>query len=273
LQKQSAITAPVGPISGFYAPGHLGELTQIVDFPLVDAVLEETGARERRVRLLPARVMVYFVLALALFEHSSYRAVWGKLTAHLPAALARPAVSSLARARRRLGARPLKVLFETLAGPVGAKGRPGVHYRGLRTVAIDGTHLHVPEHEQITWRYPKRAGEKLEFGYPLLRLLVIVECGTRALLAAAFGPDDTGELPYATRLLKALDASMLLLADAGFDAVNFLADTAATGAHFLVRSSASRRPTVLERLGDGSYLARLSAPTGPGTATRTCWCA
>ncbi|MHA6757086.1 IS4 family transposase [Streptacidiphilus sp. PAMC 29251] len=265
MRDQSATTPAMQVIPGVYAPGHLGELTQIVDFALVDAVLEETGAREKRLRLLPARVMVYFVLALALFEHASYRAVWGKLTAHLPAAvIVRPAVSSLARARRRLGARPLKVLFETLAGPVGERHRPGSFYRGLRTVAVDGTSLHVPEDAQVTWLYPKRVGEKREFGYPLLRLLVIVECGTRALLGAAFGPEATGELPYATRLLHVLDASMLLLADAGFDAVHFLADTAATGAHFLVRSGASRCPTALQHLADGSYLARLRAPYRAG---------
>jgi hypothetical protein len=248
-----------------YAPGHLGELTQLVDFDLVDAVLEETGAREKRLRLLPARVMVYFVLALALFEHCSYRAVWDKLTAHLPVGvIVRPAASSLSRARRRLGARPLKVLFEAVAGPVGERRRPGVYYRGLRTVAVDGTSLHVPEDEQVTWHYPKRTGEKKEFGYPLLRLLVIVECGTRALLAAAFGPEADGETVYAARLTGALDASMLLLADAAFDTRDLLTHVRATGAHFLVRSGAKRCPAIVRRLGDGSYLSHLPGPYRPG---------
>ncbi|MFE5828390.1 transposase domain-containing protein [Streptomyces erythrochromogenes] len=85
-----------------YAPGHLGELTQIVDFALVDAVIEETGSREKRLRLLPSRVVVCFVLALALFEDCSYRGVRGKLTAGLEGlSLVRPALSSLSRARRR----------------------------------------------------------------------------------------------------------------------------------------------------------------------------
>ncbi|MET7458716.1 transposase domain-containing protein [Streptomyces sp. NPDC005574] len=265
MQEQSAITAVRGTASGVHAPGHLGELTQIVDFALVDAVLAETGAQEKRVRLLPARVMVYFFLALALFEHCSYRAVWGKLTMHLPAAvLVRPAVSSLVRARRRLGARPLKLLFHTLAGPVGERGRPGVLYRGLRTVAVDGTSLHVPEDEQVTWRYPKRAGDKREFGYPLLRLLVIVECGTRALLSAAFGPEANGETVYAARLLDCLDASMLLLADTAFDSRALLEQVRATGAQFLVRSGARRCPAIVRRLPDGSYLSRLPGPYRPG---------
>lgn len=259
MQEKSAITRTIESAPGVFAPGHLGELTQIVDFALVDAVLEETGSREKRLRLLPARVVVYFVLALALFEHCSYRAVWSKLTAGFgPLALAVPAVSSLARARRRLGPAPLRRLFETLAGPLARPGQAGSFYHGLRTVAIDGTFLHAPDTEQITWRYPKRIGDTIEFGYPLLRLLVIVECGTRAVLAACFGPESTGELPYAQHLLGCLDRTMLLLADANFDAIDFLHDLTDTGAQFLVRSSARRRPIIQQRLPDGSYLATLN---------------
>jgi hypothetical protein len=243
---------------GVLAPGHAGELTQVIDFALVDAVLEETGTHERRLRVLPSRVVVYFVLALALFERCSYLAVWDKLTAGLggmPAA--RPAASSLCRARRRIGAGPLRRLFETLAGPVGVPGQAGVFYRGLRTVAVDGTYLHAPDDPAITWRYRRRAGGRREFGYPLLRLAALVECGTRAVLAAAFGPDTTGELAYASTLLSALDATMLLLADTYFDTTAFLHDISLTGAQFLVRSGARRCPTPLRHLPDGSYLARL----------------
>ncbi|MET9914497.1 transposase [Streptomyces sp. NPDC006476] len=100
-------------------------------------------------------------------------------------------------------------------------------------------------------------GESLEFGYPLLRLVVLVECGTRAVLAAAFGPESDGELTYAGRLLSALDRTMLLLADAGFDGAEFAGDVHATGAQFLVRSSARRIPTPFRHLDDGSYLARI----------------
>ena len=170
MQEKSVITRTVEAAGGVYAPGHLGELTQIVDFVLVDAVIEETGSREKRLRLLPSRVVVYFVLALALFEDCSYRGVWGKLTAGLEGLpLVRPATSSLPRARRRIGAAPLRRLFETLAGPVAHLGQAGSFYRGLRCVAVDGTLLHVPDDQRITWRYPKRIGEAMEFGYPLLR--------------------------------------------------------------------------------------------------------
>jgi Insertion element 4 transposase N-terminal len=68
---------------GVFAPGHLGELTQVLPFDLVDVVLEETATRERRLRALPSRAGIYFVLALGLFPRAGYLAVWAKLTAAL----------------------------------------------------------------------------------------------------------------------------------------------------------------------------------------------
>ncbi|MFG2639352.1 IS4 family transposase, partial [Streptomyces sp. NPDC048362] len=268
MREKSVITRTIEAAGGVHAPGHLGELTQIVDFELVDAVLEETGTREKRLRLLPSRVVVYFVLALALFENCSYRAVWGKLTAGLAGLpLLHPAVSSLSRARRRIGTAPLRRLFEILAGPVAHRGQTGAFWRGLRTVAVDGTLLHTPDEQAITWRCPKRAGDHLEFGYPLLRLVVLIECGTRAVLAAAFGPESDSELTYAQRLLSALESTMLLLADAGFDANTFARDVHATGAQFLIRSSARRIPTPFRHLADGSYLARIGYGVLPALMT------
>lgn len=167
MPRHSATAPPVASAHDVYAPGHLGELAQVIDPQLVDAVLEETGSRERRVRLLPARVVVYFVLALAFFERSSYQAVWDKLEAGLHGiAVARPCASSLSRARRRLGSAPLRRLFEILAGPVAARTQPGSFYRGLRAVAMDGTALSIPDEEAVTWRFPKHGGRVLEFGYP-----------------------------------------------------------------------------------------------------------
>jgi hypothetical protein len=257
LQEKSVITREIAVAGGVFAPGHLGELTQVVDFALVDAVLEETGAVQKRVRLLPSRVVVYFVLSLALFEQCSYRAVWGKLVASLDAlCLTRPCTSALCRARRRVGAKPFKALFETLAGPVAWPNSPGAFWRGLRTVAIDGTHLHMPDSEPIATQHSKRKrkGEELEFGYPLLRLLVLIECGTRAVLGAAFGPESAGETAYAERLLGRLTPGMLVLLDTGFDSWPLLSQLRSTGAEFLCRSGARRIPLIIKRLPDGSYL-------------------
>ena len=183
MQEESVITRTIRAAAGVLAPGHLGELTQMVDFALVDAVLEETGARERRLRLLPSRVVVYFVLALALFEDCSYQAVWaqadrgagraGPGAARRPPRCAGPAAGSVPR-RCSGCSRPWP-------GRSALAGQPGVFYRGLRTVAVDGTCLHVPEPTSTSpGATPSGPGERLEFGYPLLRLLALVECGTRA---------------------------------------------------------------------------------------------
>jgi hypothetical protein len=257
LPGKCVITRTIEVAEGVFAAGHLGELTRILDFDLVDAVAAETSTVQRRVRLLPTRVVIYFVLALALFEHHGYRRVWAKMTAGLRVlALVTPTASALSRARRRVGPDPLRALFDAVCGPVAVPGTPGAFWRGLRTVAIDGTSLHVPE--VLTGAgYAKRAGTKLVFGYPLLRLSVLVECGTRAVLAAVFGPESDGEITHAGRLLSALTAGMLLMADSGYDSWRLLRDITLTRAHYLCRSGADRTPLILTELPDGSYLSVL----------------
>lgn len=263
MQGKSVITRVITVAAGVFAPGQLGELTQVVDFALVDAVLAETGVRKARVRLLPPRVVAFFILALALSEDCGYRAVWGKMTCALTGLdLVCPHSCSLARARRRLGAAPLKVLFEAVSGVVAWRDTPGAYWRGMRTVAIDGTGLQLPDRDPVTARYAKRGGAR-ETGYPLLRLLTLVETGTRSVIAAVFGPESQSESTYAKNLLGALGPGMLLLMDAGFDAWELLRDVRAVHAHYLVRSSARRCPTIQRRLPDGSYLARLGGGTLP----------
>jgi Insertion element 4 transposase N-terminal len=116
--------------AGVFGPGHLGELTWQVPFELADAVLEETGARERRLRDLPSRVGVYFLLALGLFPLLGYPMVWQKLTAALGGQqLPCPSPKALRDLRRRIGVAPVKALFEVLAGPVAQPSTPGVRAR------------------------------------------------------------------------------------------------------------------------------------------------
>jgi hypothetical protein len=94
--------------AGAFAPGHLGELTRIVPFEMVDVALTEVGAVQRRVRALPSRVVVYLLLAAALFTDQGYGQVWARMVAgleHLPGwAPAAPTPGALAQARRRMSA-------------------------------------------------------------------------------------------------------------------------------------------------------------------------
>jgi hypothetical protein len=246
--------------AGVFAPGHLGELTRVVPFELVDAVLEETRARQRRLRLLPSRVGVYFVLAMCLFPRPGYLGVWGKLTAALDGAgLAVPSQKALRELRRRLGAAPLKALFEVLAGPLGQPWTPGVLWGRYRTVSFDGCKtVKVPDTPANRGWLGKMNAALGVTGYPVIQFMTLVETGTRALLGAAFGTTATSELDWARQLLHLLDKSMLVLMDRGFDAGDFLAEVAGTGAQFLVRLTASRRPPVLRYLPDGSFTSVIS---------------
>jgi hypothetical protein len=243
-----------------FAPGHLGELTQYLPFELVDDVLEQTRTVQRRLRELPSRVGVYFVLALGMYPRLGYARVWGKLTAGLAGVdVPDPSEKALRDLRRRLGPAPLKALFEVVAGPLAQPHTPGVRFGGLRTVAFDGLNsVKVPDTgRNRSWIGKIRYRQGLA-GYPVLRLMTLAETGTRALLGAtagcAAGRDEAG---LARRLLPLLGPGMLVLLDRAFDASAFLAEVAATGAVLLARGTSTRRPPVTEHLPDGSCLSDL----------------
>ena len=265
MRTQSATTTvtftrAVTVAAGVFAPGHLGELTQYLPFELVDDVLAQTRTMQRRLRELPSRVGVYFVLALGLFPRLGYARVWEKLTAGLAGmAVPAPSEKALREVRRRLGPAPMKALFEVVAGPLAQPHTPGTRFGGLRTVAFDGCNsLKVPDTDRNrSWlgRIRYRMGWA---GYPTLRLMTLAETGTRGLLGAALGSGtDRDEATLARRLLPLLRPGMLVLLDRAFDANAFLAGVASTGAMLLARSKSTRHPPVLAHLPDGSYLSDL----------------
>lgn len=259
--QQSVIHRLITVAGGRFAPGHLGELTPHVPFELVDAVLAETGRVQSRVRSLPARVVVYLLLAACLFAEQGYGQVWQRLTAGLAGlAVAQPSAAALTQARRRLGATPLKALFDLLRGPaLGSLATGGVRWCGLLVCAIDGTTMTVPDTPANLGAFPRSARHA---GYPLLRVVALVAVGTRSLIDCVFGPavgTGSGETTYARGLTGSLKPGMLLLADRNFDAAGLLQAIAATQAHLLVRVKANRKLPVLGRLPDGSYLSQLGA--------------
>jgi hypothetical protein len=254
---QCVISRQVTVAAGVFAPGHLGELTQVVPFEMVDAALAETGTVQARVRDLPARVVVYLLLAAGLFAEAGYRQVWDKLTAGLgglPAA--RPSGGALWQARARLGAAPLRWLFDLLRGPAAAAAG-AVRWHGLLVCAIDGTTMSVPDSARNLAAYRKQPGHQGGSGYPLLRMVALVACGTRTVLDATFGPFSRGELDSARRLLRSLHAGMIVLLDRNFGAAWLTGQIHGTGADLLVRLKANRKLPVLRRFRDGSYLSRI----------------
>jgi hypothetical protein len=241
-----------------FAPGHLGELTQIVPFEMVDQALAATGTTQARIRVLPSRVVVYLLLAGCLFAELGYQQVWHKLTAGLGSLpVARPSGNALWQARARLGAAPLRWLFDLLRGPATAITAGPARWCGLLVCAIDGTTMSVADSPRNLAAYSKQPGNHGGSGYPLLRLVTLVACGTRTVIDAVFGPASRGELDYTRRLRRSLHAGMIVLLDRNFDAAALIGQLAATKAHLLVRLKNNRKLPVLRRYHDGSYLSQI----------------
>lgn len=199
---QSVIARVVQVAPGRFAPGHLGELTQQVPFEMVNAVLAQTGAVQSRVRDLPARVVVYLLLAGCLFAELGYLQVWHRLVAGLDGlAVACPSPAALTQARRRLGAAPLRALFDLLRGPAAVPATTvGVRWRGLLVCAIDGTIMTVADTAANLAAFTKqRGGATGGSSYPMLRLLALISCSTRSVIDAVSGPAASGETSYAAR--------------------------------------------------------------------------
>ncbi|WP_219420473.1 transposase [Pseudonocardia nigra] len=173
-----------------------------------------------------------------------------------------PNISSLARARARLGADPLHMLFDEVAGPVGpaddsAADAAGVFCCGLRVVSMDGSSSDIPDTPENAAHFGRPANATRAGAFPQLRWVAAAESGTGALVGATFGPYTVGEQTLARDLLPAFGAGMLVLADRNFLSHTLARDVLATGAHILWRASASFRLTPIEVLADGSYLALL----------------
>ena len=247
------MTRTVTVAAGAFAPGHLGELTRLVPFEMVDDVLATTRRSGARVRLLPARVVMYLLLAGCLFAELGYQQVWRKLTSGLSGLLiASPSGSALRQARQRLGPQPVQALFDLLRGPAATSARQ-VRWRGLLLTVIDGTILTVADSTANRGRYAKQRCNNGGSGYPQLRLSALLSCGTRSVLDAVFDPVSTGELDQARHLSRSMRPGMLLLADRNYAAADLIATLAATGAHLLIRCKNGRKLPVLRRHRDGSF--------------------
>jgi Insertion element 4 transposase N-terminal/Transposase DDE domain len=249
----------------------IGVLTSIYPPELVDRVVAEAGRTQQRQRLLPARVVVWLVLAMALFSGQAYEEVARLLAGGLGWArrwqqwYRVPSTPAIAKARARLGAEPLRRLFVEVARPLATPDTKGAWFRGWRLLAVDGTCLDVadtPANDQAFGRPATHRGERAAF--PQVRLVAVAECGTHAIIDAAMGPLANGETTLAAGLLGpdgALGEGTLLLADRQFVDANLWRRAAATGAQLLWRTRTNAVLAVLETFDDGSYLSQIAAAT------------
>ena len=241
----------------------LGVLTRLVSRDLVDEVVAQTGRRQQRSRLLPARLVVYYVLALTLFYGDAYEEVMRKLVNGLRSLRAwrsewtAPTNGAISKARVRLGPEPLEELFFRVARPIARPGTVGAWHRGRRVMAIDGVVLDVADTPENVERFERKEHRGGSSAYPQLRMVALAECGTHAIVAAAFDSWRVYERALAGRLLNQVEPDMLVLADRGFFGYEFWNEAAETGAALLWRVQLKIGLPVLEALPDGSYLSEL----------------
>jgi hypothetical protein len=245
----------------------IGVLTRVFPPELVDGVVAEAGRRERRQRLLPARVVVYYVLALALFADCSYEEVMRQLVEGLAWESAWeqewevPTKVAIYKARQRLGREPLELLFRAVAVPLASGSTRGGFYRGLRLMSLDGTCLDVADTQQndAAFGRPGTGRGQGVGAFPQLRLVALVESGTHAICDAALGPYTSSEQALADRLWDSLSDGMLCLADRNFYSFERFQTARGTGAQLLWRVNSTVGLPREQTLSDGSYLTSIYA--------------
>lgn len=248
----------------------IGVLTKTVPRFMVDEVLAETGRKEKRSRLLPAHVVVYFVMALALFR-DGYDEVIRQLVHGLrfTRTWSRdwtvPTTGAIAQARVRLGEAPMAELFNRIAQPLASAGTPGAWLGRWRLMAIDGVMLDVPDTPANLAVYERvSASGGTRRPYPQVKIVGLGECGTHAIIDAEIGTIRQGERELARALTPSLEENMLVTADRGFFSYQLWLEYMLTGADLLWRLTKTTKLPVQQVLPDGSYLSEISRIKGPG---------
>jgi hypothetical protein len=241
-------------------------------FPLalIEEVVSAAGVREQRRRLLPAVAVVVFVLGCCLFSGEGYGEVARKLAGWLAplgggGGWRVPGSGALARARRRAGPGPLRLLFARLAGPLAGPDAPGARAFGRLLVALDGTMLDVPCTAANVAAFGPPHGGGGAGGWPQVRVVILAACGSRGLIDAVFrgrraACSSEQDLARKITARGRLRRGMLVLADRNFSGYPVVACLAATGADVLIRARSDQRLPVLEALADGSYRSVLPDP-------------
>jgi hypothetical protein len=241
----------------------LGVVAKTFPEATVKSVLADTGRSSRRQRELPAHVVVYYVIALALYMQSSYREVLRCLLEGIQWLLnptARVKVtgkSGISQARTRLGVEPLKQLYEQIVRPIATEATKGAWYRGWRVVSLDGSTLDVADEDANDEAFGRPVAQRGKSAYPQLRFVSLVENGTHVLFGSQMGSYHTSEMALAKEVLPWLGDGMLCLADRYFFSFAFWCQARATGADLLWRVRKNLRLACDRRLSDGSYLSHI----------------
>ena len=245
----------------------LGVIARFFPVEKIHDVLEQTNRASVRERDLPAHVVVYYVIALALYMRSSYREVLRCLLEGVqwlldPSAKVKVAgKSGISQARSRLGVEPVKKLYDTVVTPIAEKRTKGAWFRQWRLVSLDGSTLDVADTVENDEAFGRPGASRGSSAFPKIRFVALLENGTHVLWAAHMDQYATDELTLAEKVIPSLRQGMLCMADRFFPSYKLWRMAAKTGADLLWRTRQNARLDVEKRLPDGSYLSRIYAST------------
>ncbi len=243
----------------------LGVLTKTIPLAAIQTVLRGAGKASVRQRELPAHVVVYYVVALALYMQSSYREVLRCLLEGIrwllgPAADVKvTGKSGISQARTRLGWEPLQQLHDAIVKPIAIESTKGAWYRTWRLISIDGSTMDTADEKDNERAFGRPSASRGNSAFPQVRFVSLVENGTHVLFGTRLGGVDTGEITLAKQVLSCLVKGMLCLADRNFFGFELWNQALSTGADLLWRVKKNLRLPCEKRLPDGSYLSRVYA--------------
>jgi hypothetical protein len=233
----------------------LRALERIIPMSLVQEVLAQTGHARRRCRCLPHWFMVFYVIALGLFNDDSHTDVFKRLQRFRKGHT--PPRNTIAEARKGLGVAPLRLLKAKLVKPLGTPDTPGAFYKGLRLMALDGFVLDLPDTPENERVFGRPKGGRSEGAFPQARVVALCETGSHAFLHWQVKPLCRGECGMAAVLLRHLQAGTLLLWDRGFLSYKNVKAVRDRDAHVLIRLKSGPVFEPTEVLEDGSYLSKI----------------
>jgi len=245
----------------------LGVIAKFFPADKVREILRETRRASIRERDLPAHVVVYYVIALALYMRSSYREVLRCLLEGVqwlldPSATVRVAgKSGISQARSRLGPAPLQKLYAATVAPIAERRTKGAWYRQWRLISLDGSTLDTADTVENEKAFGRPGASRGSSAFPKIRFVALLENGTHVLWAARMDRYATDEITLAQDVVPALRPRMLCLADRFFPSYPLWQKAARTGADLLWRTRQNARLDLDRRLPDGSYLSRIYAST------------
>jgi hypothetical protein len=243
----------------------LGVVARFFPAEKVRDALNETGRTSQRERDLPAQVMIYYVIALALYMHSSYREVLRCVLEGIqwllePSAKIKVTGSSgISQARTRLGWEPLRQLHDEVVKPIAEKATKGAWYGEWRLVSLDGSTLDIADENENADAFGRPGSSRGESAYPQIRFVSLAEIGTHVLFGTQMAGCTSSEIALSKTVLPHLKKDMLCLADRNFFGFQMWKQAADTGADLLWRVRKNILLPCEDRLADGSYLSRIYA--------------